>query len=148
MQVLPYLLLRRVSIYPNSTNFFKLREIVLLEWLPIWRVSILELMYIHSSRQCNLLNSEKIIIYSRLAAGDNSSSNRFIRALEGLAAQGIIDSHYTSLEPFEGAVQGAVDGTQSGTLFLRCSVSCTLMRCGRRNKIRNSIVAEFRRLHL
>ena len=76
MQVLPYLLLRRVSIYPKSTNFFKLREIALLEWLPIWRVSILELMYIHSSRQCNLLNSEKIIIYSRLAAGDNSSSNR------------------------------------------------------------------------
>ena len=46
-------------------------------------------------------------------------------ALGGLAAQGIRDSHYTSLEPFEGAVQGAVAGTQSGTLFLQCSVSCT-----------------------
>ena len=49
----------------------------------------------------------------------------YIRALGGLAALGISDSHYTSLEPFEGAVQGAVDGTQSGTLFLQCSVSCT-----------------------
>ena len=28
----------------------------------------------------------------------------YIRALGGLAAQGIRDSHYTSLEPFEGAV--------------------------------------------
>ena len=42
----------------------------------------------------------------------------YIRELGGLAAQGIRDCHCTSLEPFEGAVQGAVAGTQSGTLFL------------------------------
>ena len=45
----------------------------------------------------------------------------YIRALRGLAAQGIRECHCTSLEPFEGAVAG----TQSGTLFLQCSVSCT-----------------------
>ena len=42
----------------------------------------------------------------------------YIRELGGLAAQGIRECHCTSLEPFEGAVQGAVAGTQSGTLFL------------------------------
>ena len=36
----------------------------------------------------------------------------YIRELGGLAAQEIRDSHYTSLDPFEGAVQGAVGGTK------------------------------------
>ena len=62
-------------------------------------------------------------------------------------AQGIRDCHCTFFEPFRGAVQGAVDGTRYGTLFLQCSVSCTIMRCGRRNKIRNIIFAVFRELH-
>ena len=63
-------------------------------------------------------------------------------------AQGMRRCNCPLSEPFEGAIQGAVAGTQSGTLFLQCSVVCTFMRGDRRNKIRNTIFALFRELHL
>ena len=59
-------------------------------------------------------------------------------------AQGMRRCNCPLSEPFEGAIQGAVAGTQSGTVFLPCSVGSTFMRCGRRNKIRNIIFAVFR----